>query len=76
MSFTTGMARAAAFWSVCPARRRISTRTAANPASAARCSSSAAYTSLGMASSALITKMARWPTVVSPGAVVLAFVLG
>ena len=29
---------------------------------------------LGMAASALITKMARWPTVVSPGAVVLAFV--
>jgi putative ABC transport system permease protein len=29
---------------------------------------------LGMAASGLITKLARWPTVVSPGAVALAFV--
>ena len=34
----------------------------------------AAGVALGMAASALITKMARWPTVVSPGAVALAFV--
>ena len=34
----------------------------------------AAGVALGMAASALITKMARLPTVVSPGAVVLAFV--